>query len=346
MAAKNNLPFEIRDVPAEELVEIHENVAGPKINSIRVGDVGYFLPEAYKEDCYKIYNMDVRSDDVFIVTFPKSGTTWTQELIWLLLNNLDYNTAAKQPVSVRFSFIEFPIIFRCPSVKDWLKKMAEDNPKMKQFYDRVACDSFHLDSILNAPSPRFIKSHLPLSLLPHTLLDKAKVVYVARDPRDVAVSFYYHHKFMKINGYKNDFKSFWNLFIKDRIDWTPFGPHIKEAWEKRHHPNLLFLFYEDLSKDLPGVVRKVAQFFNKPVTEEQVSQLCDHLHIDNFRRNKSVNYDFLKDIGLWDKGGQFIRNGKTGGWRDYFDEEMKQQAERWIKENFDGTNIQFSDTKN
>ena len=30
---------------------------------------------------------------------------------------------------------------------------------------------------------RFIKSHLPLSLLPHNLLDTAKVVYVARNPK-------------------------------------------------------------------------------------------------------------------------------------------------------------------
>lgn len=43
-------------------------------------------------------------------------------------------------------------------------------------------------------SPRFIKTHLPFSHLPSDLLDVAKVVYVARNPKDVAVSSYFHHK--------------------------------------------------------------------------------------------------------------------------------------------------------
>lgn len=63
-------------------------------------------------------------------------------------------------------------------------------------------------------SPRFIKSHLPLSLLPPTLLDTCKVVFVARDPRDVAVSFYHHNRRFKPLGYVGDFKTFWNYFVK------------------------------------------------------------------------------------------------------------------------------------
>lgn len=27
---------------------------------------------------------------------------------------------------------------------------------------------------------------------------------------------------------------------------TPIFPHVVEAWEKREHPNLMFLFYEDM----------------------------------------------------------------------------------------------------
>lgn len=62
---------------------------------------------------------------------------------------------------------------------------------------------------------RFIKSHLPLSLLPPNLLDTAKVIYVARDPRDVAVSFYHLNRAMRTQGYVDDFKKYWKYFISD-----------------------------------------------------------------------------------------------------------------------------------
>lgn len=65
------------------------------------------------------------------------------------------------------------------------------------------------------PSPRFLKTHLPMSLLPPNLLDTTKVVYVARDPRDVAVSYYHLSKLFKVSEYLGDFKSYWGFFIKD-----------------------------------------------------------------------------------------------------------------------------------
>ncbi|XP_052757531.1 sulfotransferase 1C4-like isoform X2 [Galleria mellonella] len=333
METEKNCPFEIKDVPAEEMAEVHKHVTGVKHDCIRIGPTGYFFPNGFKENCLKIYNMEVRPSDVFVVTFPKSGTTWTQELVWLIGNNLDYETAAKSPLAIRFPFIEYRMFLYSPNTKKWIKDWVHKDT----FMNRTP----NIDKIFNAPSPRFIKSHLPFSLLPPTLLDTAKVVYVARDPRDAAVSYYHHCKMMQMYGFKGDFKAFWNLFITNRVDWTPYEGHIKEAWEKRHHPNMLFLFYEDLCKDLPAAVRRVAKFLNKPLTDDQVTRLCDHLHIDNFRKNKSVNLEMLKDIGYINKNDHFIRKGKAGGWREYFDEEMTQQAERWMKDNLGGTGIHF-----
>lgn len=159
-------------------------------------------------------------------------------------------------------------------------------------------------SLDKAPSPRFIKTHLPLSMLPPNLLNTARVVYVARDPRDVAVSYYYLHKMIAKSLMRSNFSHFWEAFRRDlckcffyfcfwtfwllllpklsayylcercrskllflrsflcmvrylsyinlksllSVPWTPIVSHTNEAWTKRHHPNLHFVFYEDMLK--------------------------------------------------------------------------------------------------
>ena len=54
----------------------------------------------------KMRKFEVFEDDVWVVTFPKCGTTWAQEMVWMLNNNLDTETSYKVPQAQRFPFIE------------------------------------------------------------------------------------------------------------------------------------------------------------------------------------------------------------------------------------------------
>lgn len=54
----------------------------------------------------QIRNMPVYEDDVWVITFPKCGTTWTQEMVWLLNNDLNYDRASKETLEERFPFLE------------------------------------------------------------------------------------------------------------------------------------------------------------------------------------------------------------------------------------------------
>ncbi|XP_026724695.1 sulfotransferase family cytosolic 1B member 1-like isoform X3 [Trichoplusia ni] len=333
-----NFPFEYEELKPEERHEIQKLFKCPYVDYISVGPKKYKIQRRYLEEAANIYNMPLRKDDIFVLTYQRSGTTWTQELVWLLANDLNYETARAIPLLHRYPFLDI-FFFFSKDWKDYCRKNISDDETALKILEQIATPVTNL--LLSTPSPRMIKSHLPLSLLPPTLLDNGKVVYVARDPRDVAVSSYHHSRLFKVLDFSGTFKEFWNLFIRDLFTLTPYFEHVKEAWEKRNHPNMLFLFYENLSKDMPSVVRRVADFLGKDPSPEEMSRLRDHLSFENFRKNESVNMEDLKDCGLLAKDEKFIRKGKSGGWRDYFDEEMTQQAEKWIADNLRDTDLRF-----
>ncbi|XP_063631922.1 luciferin sulfotransferase-like [Cydia splendana] len=282
----------------------------------RFGDSGYLLPASYNDDADDTRNMTVRPDDVWLTSYPRSGTNWTLELMWLLMNDIDFDASKKTPIHIKRILLE-----------------SKHLPN-REYLERVAV--FYEETI-NGSSPRFIQTHIAFSLLPPHLLDTAKVVYIARDPRDVAVSYYHLHRLLYT--YSGDFKTFWNNFLNNLVRFTPYFPHVKEAWALRHHPNMLFIFYEDMKKDLPSCIRRLADFLSKEVTDEQTVKLCEYLDIENFKRNESVNPPWLNQVNP--AAESFVRKGIPGGWREYFDEEMAAQAQAWVEDSLAGSHLRF-----
>ncbi|CAH4037214.1 sulfotransferase 1C4-like [Pieris brassicae] len=328
--ANNNYPYEIKDVDIPDTI-----VARNHDEIVSIGPKGYIFPRKFREMAAEIYNMEVKPTDVYVFSYPRSGTTWTQELVWLVVNDLDYETASKIPLTDRYPFLEGPMFIN-DSTKQKLLDGNKGNESNAKDIQNVVKSAVEL--VNEMPSPRFIKTHLPLSLLPPKALE-AKMVYVARDPRDAIVSFYHLIDSMKLANFNGDFKQFWT--IKNYQSWSPYFDNVKEAWEMRNHPNLLFLFYEDMKKDLKSSVRRVCDFFGKKYSDDQIAKLCDHLTFDNFKNNPSVNFDLMKKIGLMHTDKEFVRKGKTGGWREYFDEEMTAEADKWIEENLRDTDLRF-----
>uniref|UniRef100_A0A023F718 Putative sulfotransferase n=1 Tax=Triatoma infestans TaxID=30076 RepID=A0A023F718_TRIIF len=329
-------PYEIKQVDGKLDEELKKYFKGKKSGFVQVGPEKRLYPVKYAEHAEKYYNFDVKNDHVWIITFPKSGTTLMQELVWMVNNNLDYEASSKTLLFDRCPYLELNSIWD----DKFLKELAELNGNDTKILEQIK----NMDSLVYETAKtmkrRHFKTHLPPSLLPPSLIETCKVIYVARNPFDVAVSYYHHCKHMKAFDFQGDFQNFWDLFEKNLVLSAPYWEHVKEGWANRYHPNFLFLFYEDLIRDLPGNIRKVAKFLNKQMTDDEVKKLADHLHIDNFRKNVTVtNLKSVNEITN-PKAQHFIRRGKVGGNKE-FDDVIKLKAEKWFKENLAKTDIKF-----
>jgi len=93
------------------------------------------------------------------------------------------------------------------------------------------------------------------------------------------------------------------------VIYCPFFPHVLDAWSKRHHPNMLFIFYEDLKRDLRGQLEKMSKFLDKDLSEDQMDRLREHLQFENVKKNESINMESGKKMGMMNQDGSFIRKG-------------------------------------
>jgi len=200
-----------------------------------------------------------------------------------------------------------------------------------------------VQQVSNLPSPRFIKSHLPLQLLPQQLdTVKPKIIYVARNPKDLCVSYY--HYCMLVHGLVGSFDDFCDIFLADNAPIGPVWPHMLAFWQKRDDPNMLFLKYEDMKKDLSSTIYKCAKFLNVEdcITHEDVLRLCDHLKFDRMQKNPAVNIEsYLSFNNDNEHGAKFIRKGQIGDWKNYMSNELSERFDEWTRENTAGTGLEF-----
>ncbi|XP_055693944.1 luciferin sulfotransferase-like [Lutzomyia longipalpis] len=275
-------------------------------------DVSYFLPIFYYDIADRILNFEVRPDDVWVITFPKCGTTWAQEMVWQICNNIDFEKPKEESLYIRFPYLEVGCI------------MSRKVPMPDVI------------SILNEKgSPRFIKSHLPAPLLPKQLWTvRPKIIYVSRNPKDAAISFYHHYR--NIQHSRVSLQDFLELYISGHIIYGPYHDHVFDFWRMRHEKNILFLTFEDMKKDNPSVIEKTARFFGKSFNRDQILELADYLSFSKFSQNRSINKEDtinkLQNIFQRKKPDddfRFIRKGEVGSYKKEMSKDMIEAFDKW-----------------
>uniref|UniRef100_A0A1A9V4E0 Sulfotransferase domain-containing protein n=1 Tax=Glossina austeni TaxID=7395 RepID=A0A1A9V4E0_GLOAU len=267
------------------------------------------LPETFDHCLDKILQFEVRPRDVFVVTFMKCGTTWMQEAAWLLLNDLNFEKSKEKRILERSPFLDFIGLLPPGS--------------------GLELDPLKLTEQLH--DPRLIKSHMPANLLPSQIWQKKqKTIYVARNVKDVIVSSFH---FAQHGMWKGDsILDYVNNFINDEIHWTPFWTHIIDFWKMRNESFIFFVTYEEMIKDLPGVVRRLCQFLNKStLTDDQLNRLVAHLSFGKMKDNRQANLTEMMKETFPDvpENFQFMRRGIVGSYRDELTPEVQAKIDSW-----------------
>ncbi|KAF5307977.1 hypothetical protein FQR65_LT06545 [Abscondita terminalis] len=274
---------------------------------VEVGPDKVVLPGKYEEfyDC--IDNFEVRDDDVFICAFPKTGSRWTQELVWLILNNLDFENARDVQLGIRSPLLELELIF------DDTREAAK------------------IQQLANYSNPRCIRSHLQWSLLPKAVASgtkQPKIIVVLREPEDTCTSYFHQAKVME--GFRGTWDDFCHLFIEGKVLFGPYFAHVLSFWEQRHRSNVMFVKYNKMKADLRGTIEEVASFLGKSLTKSNVEDLFNHLSFDNLKKSQGFNMEkFVKgDVN------PFLRTGKIGDYKNAMSDEvikvLKKQREHYL----------------
>ncbi|RXG57995.1 Sulfotransferase 1C4 [Armadillidium vulgare] len=208
------------------------------------------------------------------MTYPKCGTTWTQEIVWTMVHNPNLNNPkASLPIMIKSPFMDFDYIINGSPVDPATPGTFVHDTFVQAHPNRNPKDGMFLQFAELTEDPRIIKAHLPFSLFSPSLLETCKIIYVARDPKDVAVSFCHHSRLFNLINFVGSMSDFVDHFVKDTLVYSPFWTHLKEAWNKRSHPNIHYCFYEDMKANPKEEILRIHKFLDLDLTESQINRV-------------------------------------------------------------------------
>ncbi|XP_053467665.1 sulfotransferase 2B1-like [Ictalurus furcatus] len=272
---------------------------------------GVHLPKlGYNAESLNYFeSFQVQDDDVFVITYPKSGTTWMQEILPLVLSGGDLT-----PVLTLQSYERVP----------WLEEGRAAQVVAK----------------LSAPRP-FI-SHMPYHLMPATFFSsKAKVIYVTRNPKDVVVSHFYFQQMASFLHDPGTFEEFTDGFLAGNVIFGKWTDHVK-SWKNPDLGNrILYITYEEMIQDLRGIIRRILCFLNRQLSEDALKRVIEQCQFKTMKQNKMSNYSMVAPEIMNSSKSPFLRKGIVGDWKNHFSPELEAKFNAFISEELKGTNITF-----
>ncbi|XP_063055690.1 amine sulfotransferase-like [Engraulis encrasicolus] len=182
-------------------------------------------------------------------------------------------------------------------------------------------------------SPRLRVTHLPFKLLPAGLRQKkAKIIYLARNPKDVLVSYYFFHHFATMLETPKNFSDFFEKFLAGSVYGNTWFEHIKTYHSHKGEMNMLYVTYEDMIQDLRSVVERVCLFLDKDLSDSQIASVVENARFHSMMQNPCANYTQIPATLLNHEKGSFLRKGTIGDWKNLFSVAQSERFDKLFQE--------------
>ena len=176
-----------------------------------------------------------------------------------------------------------------------------------------------------------------------SLSPRQKLILLLRDPRDVAVSFYFHltkrtnavERLGKGIGEEIADMPIFNFMLDETLGLPMTIGHMN-GWERelgdiaRHQ----VVRYEEFHADPEGTLRRVADFIGGSFTDEEIGEAVSFASFDRLKERERSGFfegKRLKPGDLADPDSFKVRRGKVGGYRDYFTAEQIARIDELVR---------------
>lgn len=217
-----------------------------------------------------------RESDIWIATYPRSGTTWSQYLLVLLHRGVDFE----------FEHIHDP--------SPWFERS-------------LAVGSLRAEDFNALASPRIFKTHLPASWVP----ERGRVLHVHRDGRDVARS--YFGLYRKYLGFQGSFSEFFDRFLNGDLQYRSWFD-FERGWQvRKQERNVLSVAYEEMRANPRNYAERIAKFMGLSPSAQELDAIVAATDIKSM---KEIEHKFdhaallLRERGV--QSQSFIRDGRVG----------------------------------
>ncbi|KAJ9537348.1 hypothetical protein OSB04_030081 [Centaurea solstitialis] len=259
-------------------------------------------------------------NDIYLVSLPKSGTTWIKALVFATMNRNRYKI--NNPLSSTHPLLISNPHHCVPFVED---------------------ESFRTSpSYRDANSPRLFATHIAYTSLPRSVLDSGcRLVYMCRNPKDVLVSLFHFVNTVR-SGQRlgpMTIEEAFGMFSRGVNPYGPYWDHVKAYYNAslEQPTRVLFLTYENMKLDIVSNVKRIAEFLGFPFTKEENAKgvVEEIVSLCSFENLSEVNKhgDFRSGV----PNNIFFREGKVGDWHNHLTTEMSEILDQITKEKFNGS---------